>query len=280
MAGLALASAQATSARPSFSSAAECAEVDGLEPILRRGAVLVFGEIHGNRESPAFVINVACEALALGLSVTVALELLDSERPGIQKYLSSSGSDADRAELTANGIWSTEYQDGRSSAAMADLLERLRGFRAADQRIEVELFDRSGWSSGQERDRLMAEALSVILATTTSDVVVVLTGNIHSRVATGTPWDETYLPMAHLLAVPGNRNLVSLDVAHAGGTTWMCTGSEPSSCGVRDVRARETQTGLSIELDDDPSTSGHHGRYHVGPLSASWPAAGRPEDSP
>jgi hypothetical protein len=257
-----------------------CAEIEGLNPLLEKGTVLVLGELHGSQESPAFVGSVACHALAAELSVTVGLELLDSEKRGIEAYLSSAGSEADRHSLTASGSWSAGYQDGRTSWAILDLLDRIRVFRAGGQPVAVELFDRAGWKSGQERDQLMAEALAGVLERTDSDIVIILTGNIHSRIGRGTPWDETYKPMTHLLSDLTEWNLVSLNVAHAGGSAWMCNGSEPSSCGVRQVGGRGRETGLAIELGDDPATTGHSGRYHVGPLSASLPAAGKPAGAP
>ncbi len=250
-----------------------CSEIAGLEPLLRKGTALVVGELHGSRESPAFVGAVVCQAQARELTVTVALELLDSERPGIETYLASDGSPADRQSLIAGGTWSAEYQDGRSSGAILELLDRLRVLRVAGRPVSVELFDRGGWQSGQERDRLMAEALAGVLETTASDMVIVLTGNIHSRVVRGTKWDATYEPMTYLLAGRSEWNLVSLDVGHAGGSVWICNGNVPSSCGVRPVSGRGKDSGLSIELGSDPALTGHHGRYHVGSLSASLPAA-------
>ena len=120
----------------------------------------------------------------------------------------------------------------------------------------------------------MAEALAGIVNSTTSDFVVALTGNIHSRVTRGTRWNDSYEPMSYLASALIERELVTLDVGHAGGTAWICNGSEPSSCGVKQVGGRSEVRGLAIELGADPELTGHHGRYHVGPLEASLPAAG------
>lgn len=251
-----------------------CGEISGLAQLLGKRTVLVFGEMHGSRESPGFVGDVVCRALGSGLSVTLGLELLDGEAPGIATFLGSAGGEDDRRSLIAGGAWSAEYQDGRTSRAMLDLLDRVRRFRAAGKPVVVELFDRSGWRSGQERDVLMAQALAGVLESTSSDLVVVLTGNIHSRIGRGTPWDDAYQPMTFLLLGMTDWRLVALNVAHAGGAAWICNGSTPSSCGERQVGGHGRETGGAIELGDDPATSGHHGRYQVGPLNASPPARG------
>jgi hypothetical protein len=253
---------------------AQCAAIDGLDQVVSRGAVLVLGELHGSQESPAFVGEVVCHAAAAKMSVTLALELLDSEKPGIDAYLSSGRSDANREQLIGAGTWSNDYQDGRTSQAMLSLIDRVGSLRDGGAAVTIELFDRRGWSSSQERDRLMAEALAGVVDSTASDVVIVLTGNIHSRVSRGTPWIKDYEPMTYLAATQIDRNLVTLDVAHAGGTAWICNGSEPSSCGVKGVGGRSEENALMIELGADPAVTGHYGWYHVGPLSASRPAAG------
>jgi hypothetical protein len=262
-----------TSAEMPGSKASSCAKIEGVKRLLGRNRVLVLGELHGTQESPAFVGEVVCQAAASGYSVTVGLELLESEKRGVEAYLASAGGEADRRSLVFGAAWSADYQDGRTSQAIVELLDRLRSFRTAGHKIEVELFDRGGWRSGQERDRLMAEALAEVLETAASDIVVILTGNIHSRVVRGTGWDENYQPMAYLLTSLTTRDLVSLDVAHAGGSAWICNGSTPSSCGVRRIGGGGKESGMSIELGVEPSATGHHGRYQVGTLNASPPAA-------
>ena len=258
------------------SSGRACSDIPGLGGILEHRKVLVVGEMHGTEESPAFVAEVICQAASSGRSVTLGLELLDSERSGIDTYLDSERTAADKARLTGTGAWSAEYQDGRTSGAILELLERVAEIGAGGASIDVELFDRGGWKTGQERDRLMAEALAGIVDETTSDLVVILTGNIHSRVSRGTPWDQGYEPMAYLLSKKIDKELLALDVSHAGGTAWICTGAAPSSCGVKRVNGRSEGAHPAITLGTDPATTGHHGRYHVGSLTASPPAAGDP----
>ena len=71
-------------------------------------------------------------------------------------------------------------------------------------------------------------------------------------------------------AVPAER-IIALDVAHSGGTAWVCLGSDVADCGEQKLRGRGP-SGEGITLNESPEKSGHHGWYQVGPISASPPA--------
>ncbi|MGV6492816.1 hypothetical protein ACTUVK_003020 [Stenotrophomonas rhizophila] len=94
-----------------------------------RPLVLV-GELHGTVETPALVGELACAAAADATPVTVALEMDPTEQARIDAYLASAGTAADRSALLAGRFWTRTMQDGRSSVAMAALIERLRSLRS------------------------------------------------------------------------------------------------------------------------------------------------------
>ena len=50
-----------------------CPPIEGLEPLLAPGKILLLGELHGTEESPAFALDVACHAANTGLEVIVGL---------------------------------------------------------------------------------------------------------------------------------------------------------------------------------------------------------------
>lgn len=64
--------------------------------------------------------------------------------------------------------------------------------------------------------------------------------------------------------------MISFDVAHAGGTAWLCG----PDCGVIQLGGRPSERRWSFEVDERTRPSGHHGWYHVGELTASLPAVG------
>src|SRR3954467_8992166 len=67
--------APSMSCRREPSSGPRCSsEVDGLAPLLRAGAVILFGEIHGTNEIPDFFSEVACHASSRGMPLIIGLE--------------------------------------------------------------------------------------------------------------------------------------------------------------------------------------------------------------
>lgn len=256
-------------------AALDCPPVPGAEPLLERAEVVLVGEMHGTEESPAFVAALACRALAAGRPVTVGFEIAASEEERFAAYLDSDGGEAARATALAGPPWQAEgrAQYGATSEAMFGLLESLRRFRAAGHPVGFALFNRSGAGGGQNRDRLMADTLGGHVKRSAGGLLIALTGNIHSRLAPGTRWDPEYEPMGLLLlrADPELR-VIALNVAHAGGTAWMCT---PEECGAQRLRARvgEDRELFTVALSEELQPDGHHGTYYVGEVHASPPAA-------
>ncbi|MCP3960427.1 MAG: hypothetical protein GY719_21490 [bacterium] len=251
-----------------------CDRVDGLPALLEPGTVAIFGEVHGTAEAPAFFSDVVCGSLAAGHAVTAGLELPPSLRPAIDAFLDSEGTPEDRASLLAGGFWQSSYQDGRASEATVALIDSFRRHRRAGYPLEVRLFDQAG-SSSQARDRAMADRLRTLIEASSSDLFIALTGNVHARMAPGTRWDDGYEPMAYLAAatIP-ERRWIALDLGSSGGTAWICSGGEDSSCKARRLSGRYEGTSRGIVLRAELDGQPYHGFYHVGELNASLPAAG------
>jgi hypothetical protein len=250
-----------------------CREVEGLEPLLAPGAGLLLGEIHGTAESPAFLANVACLALRGGHPVTVALEIPREEQARVDTFLGSAGSEADRAALLDSSFWTDKYQDGRRSRAMLSLLEDLRRLHHGGRPVRVALIDRLAkpvkWD---ERDRWMAEALAQAFEETPGGVVLSLTGNVHSRISPGTPWDADYQPAGYVLAtMRPDLRVTALDASYPDGTAWTCTSAEASSCEARPLQGSGDGQGDRVVLLPEV-TNGHNGTYQLSALTASPPA--------
>ena len=257
-----------------------CESIDGLAERIAPGRILLLGELHGTRQSPAFASSVACAVAGSGTELVVGLELAPSAQEQVDRYLDSPGEPADREAVLQHTIWQRSYQDGRNSAAMLDLIERVRLLRQAGSRARILLFDASNARGGQAREVGMADNIAVSALAGPDAVHVILAGNMHSRISPGNRRDPNYEPMGYLLRqqVPSDR-ILALDVAHEGGTAWLCS----PECGVVSLVGRDTGPRWSIEVDDETRPSGHQGWYHVGTLSASPPAVGDfdiPQESP
>jgi uncharacterized protein (TIGR03067 family) len=254
-------------------AAGECPPIEGLEPLLRPGRVLLLGEMHGTEESPAFALDVACHAARAKLPVVVGLELSPAEHARVDEFLDSEGTVTDREALLAGSIWQRDYQDGRNSVAMADLIDGVRRLRREGLKVGISLFDASGASGGQHRDRQMGLNLAAVAEAAPESMLIVLSGNMHSRVSRGNPRDPDYEPMGYVLANAITRErVVALNVAHGNGSAWICG----RTCGVQRLGGAHGESRWVIEIDERTRPAGHQGWYHVGAITASPPAT-RPE---
>lgn len=244
-----------------------CPEIEGLSVASLKRSTLV-GELHGTNESPAFVAALACHILTSGHTLTMALEIPHTEQDRIRSYLLSNGSAADRAAMLEGAFWATNKADGRSSAAMVNLIERLRYLRSLRlPLIDVVTIDIAAGEddAGNDRDRLMSQAFDRITKTP-SDYVVGLVGNYHAKKTDGAPWD----PHARFMAghLPASA-LTSLDVDYTGGAAWICV----PECGVSTLgtTSQTAAPGFSLRLVAKDGGA-YDGVYGVGRLSPSLPA--------
>ena len=213
----------------SVSFSAECPPIGGIEPLLKAGKMVLLGELHGTQEAPAFALDVACHAAKAGIPVVVGLELSTAERGRVQTFLNSEGNATDTAALLAGNLWQRDYQDGRNSRAMVGLIENMRQLREQGRGVGVVFYDAPAGRGAQDREVRMAAALATSMNAHPESVHVVLTGNLHSRVAPGVPRNKDYEPMGYLLAQRvAAKRLLAFDVAHEGGTAWICS----PECGV------------------------------------------------
>lgn len=273
-AALAFGPAPAVSAK----SAAECRAVPGLAPLFEASdGIVVFGEVHGTAEVPAFVANALCHALESRRAVTLALEMPETAQAGVDAYLASDGGDAARQALLALPFFTRAYQDGRSSAAMVALIEEARRHRAAGRPVALALFDLADpmKASAKGRDTDMAELLLAALEAAPDRLFLVLTGNYHSRIVEGAPWNAKFQPMVRTVqtALAGKRPLATLNLSSKGGEAWICLSDKAEDCGVRKTGGGKNEgDDWRVEIGDSPAAQGHHGYYHVGKLTVSPPA--------
>lgn len=247
--------------------ALECAAPRGGDALIRAGSILLLGELHGTAEAPAVVGELACAALQASLPVAVALEIPYAEQAGIDRFVAG---ETDRDALLAGPFWQRDYQDGRSSRAMADLLARLRALRREAPHLRVAAIDRP--QPPAQRDAAMAARIDELAAATPEGLVISLTGNLHNRLTRGNRWNPDYLPMGYQLrqlrpAAP----IRAIDLEHQGGTAWICQSSSAAECGERPLRGVEPrEPGLQLypPTADGPFT----GALHLGPITASPPA--------
>lgn len=204
---------------------------------LEPGAVVIFGEVHGTLEAPAFVAEVAARVHA---PVMLALEIPDDVQPAIDAYLAGAPLATDAA------FW--QWRDGRSGRGLVALLDAARRIAA-----RVVCFDGT-FESDEARDAGMAIHLMSALRHT--DVTLALCGNVHAR--TDSPrWMSWHVRQRH--------RLLSLDLGYAGGAAWNITDAGE---GMHETGARwPGPRGVELGSYGD----GFDGVYRVGTLTPSEP---------
>lgn len=244
---------------------------------LLKAPLVIVGALHGTAEIPAALGHLACQAAVSrqGEPILVGLEIPSSTQEAIDAFLESAGDAAAMEGLLAAEHWQREYQDGRSSKAMLDLLERIRRDRKSGLPIEVLAVDPGFYDEPNRRDSGMATNLIGRIEATHPAQTLVLVGNVHSRTRKGYPWNDKadYTPLgAHLRA--RYSDLIALDVANSGGTAWICLSDKAAECGVRPQGSLKVD-GPVPRIVLDPTAAprpGHDGAFFIGTVTASPPA--------
>ncbi len=272
------------SAQPPTAAAAtplhSCGEpIDGEK--LLTAPLVVIGEVHGIAEIPAAIGHLACEAAVSRQKepILVGLEIPSTAQEAIDAFLESNGDASAVESLLAPEHWQREYQDGRSSQAMLDLLERIRRDRKSGLPIEVLAMDPGLYDEPNLRDSGMASNLIGRIEALHPAQTLVLVGNVHSRTRKGYPWNDKadYTPLGtHLRA--RYSDMIALDVAPSGGTAWICMSDKASECGTKPQGSSKV-TGPAPRIVLDPTAAprpGHDGAFFIGTITASPPAVARP----
>lgn len=252
----------------------QCGLAEPLPSELRDARAIMVGEVHGTVEMPKFVGDLACSLLKHGRRVTVALEIPHDLMPDLQVYLDSDGGQEAVARLIAVAHWNREmkYQDGRASRAMLKLIDDVRRWRAAGERVDIAAFDLAVTRPHDreqmqqmiaQRDRRMAERAGSIWDPEAT--LILLAGNFH---AVKYP-DEAAMPGRDRMAALMNpQPEVSILLQHRGGMFWGCT---REGCALREASPDYKDGELDGRIVFNRRL-GYDAVGYVGRLSASPPA--------
>lgn len=247
-------------------SAQDCPALPGVESIVSPQATrfVIFGEVHGTAEGPVLFGDAVCHAAAAG-PVVVALEIEADQQPVLDAFIRSDGSAAARATLLAIHPWSPG-DDGRGSAAMLALVERLRVLRVggADLRLVASVGSfRLPFNEYHELG--IAAAWAHAASASPNARVFALVGRVHA--ARSPMYDLDYRPAAALLP---SAEVTSLLIDGHPGEAWNMRGGV---CGPSPAGSSQSRRGIRLT----PTMEGRfNGEAAVGAaLTASPPANGR-----
>ncbi len=208
----------------------QCALPEGWSQVAGRGSrYVVFGELHGTHESPAFVGDLACALASRNRRVLVAVEL-DSTIDGALQEAWKQPVSRFKQALGAAG-WQGR-KDGVGSEAMFAMLVRLHALKEAGLPIGVAAFNGTRDEAQQKRfpdldlagqgphEAAQAENIKEAAALARYDQVLVLAGSFHAERTRYGEGANSFDPMAVRLASFGT--VTSLKMRYAAGTSWDC----------------------------------------------------------
>ena len=232
---------------------------------------IVIGETHGTQEVPRAAGDVVCQLAQKGAHAVLVVEMPRDDQLAIDKYLDSEGSPGERTALLKGRFWSRpdDMQDGRSSEAMFELLERIRTLRKSGRDVSVLAIDLPRMrpphlSSGDYMSRRSELMGAYWLSKWDSTVkYVAIIGSAHAVKNPGVT------PRGPTVASVVGANAISLLTLHRGGTSWMCLSGR--TCQSNELAESYGEKALDSTIQLTP-TKGYDGVFYVGPSSASQPA--------
>ncbi len=249
----------------SFAYASTCITPKVSLPTIHKGAVLVFGEIHGSKESPDYFLRATCAAIEEypRKPLLIGLEIPISEQGGLDRFVSSDGGPNAVKTLLSLPFWNRSMQDGRSSHAMFQLIDGLRLLRKRTPNMIVAAIDDQSLAS--TRDASMAAQIDNLMIEYRDARALVLLGNYHAKRRPRQSLEEHVDSMVEFLSTP-NR---SLAFRPRDGRYWACA----PRCEVHTLNVNTDANEAVNWFASEPSSSENFdGLIDLGTISESVPA--------
>lgn len=225
-----------------------------LSDALADSDVIIFGEIHGTKESPAFFGRyVEQVALKSNKPILVGLEIPPDALAAAKAVSSKCKETSSCKELLLKSAFWEKSRDGRSSQANFNLIVRLSSL---EKRQEIVLIGFDKRVTGRESfGSLVAQQLQ---NRSMPAKAILLTGNGHAH------FDST--PNSIPAALQNdNKRVAVANLQPSGGAAWVCGGGE---CGVRKLEQRDCK----LDSDGPKLQVGVELNFCLGALTASPPA--------
>lgn len=247
---------------------------------------VLFGEIHGTRQSPRIVAEYVCAVALSDGPVLFAVELPAALNDPLQRAWNDPRPFRDVfAELVEGNMLLA--QDGAFTDATLDALSWLKGVRGRGADIDViaisgprdqaHIRKYASLPFLEQREAMYADNLRSSAARRDYAQVVALVGNLHAQKRT--PNASISRSMATILSE--DSKVFSLLMTHNGGTAWNCfaeqgtvsaTGQPNIVCGARQITNNSPRLAPEWGIQVSGSeVEGFDGYFNVGILSAARP---------
>ena len=273
----------------------DCTLPPGWDAVEKRDPrFILFGELHGTDQSPAFFGRVACALAMRGQRLLIGVEHDSMQNAAFQAAWALPPAQFGEALYKAGWLGRS---DGVASRAMFAMLVRLHRLKSAGYPISITAFNgakdqqqemKFAHLSGQNpHEAAQAENIRDAADGGMFDRVLILAGGAHAK---KTPMQRAgfqFEPMAMKLA-PADQ-ILSLDMRYAGGSSWNCIMKSDATIGADgmpqwgDVQCGSVASSGLTDLDrpdfialapfpGDKPDKGFDGFYWLGRIHASPPA--------
>jgi len=289
--------ARATTAQDDGGFVQTCTLPSGWEDVTERhpGAV-IFGASEGLVEPVRFVGSIACALAKSGKHVLVGLDLSSTSEESLQKAWAKP--QAQFPAALAFGAFDGN-RDGSATQALFDMIVALHAFKDAGLRISITAtgaggddfarFQESGLKGSNWIEAAQAEHIEKAVTATKPDIALILTQTFHAARKPVLSWGLQIEPMA--LRLSTKLAVVSLKLAHLGGTAWDCRpkpglspgkdGSiahESVECSAHDLVANSAPEAarnapyIAMSTEGGLDRTGEDGVFQLSRVTASRPA--------
>lgn len=217
--------------------------------------IIIFGEIHGTNEAPRFVAELVCN-IARSAPVTVGIEHPPSEQSTLDDFMKAKTQKEKNEVISSSPFWNRDFQDGKTSSAMLQMLERIKQLKHTGAKIYIRAI--GGEGPGQT-DEIFRNIMSSEQESGTK--IVALVGNGHAR-------------KIHMQAEASDRSKTSpidlkvIEIEYSSGSAWTCAPTcQIQRFGQDNLGEKE----ISLKVRASPAHAAGHpdwiylGRSHASP---------------
>lgn len=235
---------------------------------------VMLGEVHGTTQAPQFVGRALCTIAHTGRPVVLALEYPRAEQVHLDAFFSNHDLHAAAKQLLQTPFWSQVPGDGRESQGWFTLLRDVHAWKEQGLPITVVAYDYESPRTANDREAHNAAYLEHLLEKARGGTfVIIYSGNVHAKKIRGLAdgSDDSYESMGYRLR---HWDMLHLNIGTPGGTAWICTTFDRSSCGPHPWPGTVTEQLKPYSIHLGYRSRAFDGVYAVGTLTASPPARG------
>lgn len=243
--------------------------------ILLRSHLLLVGDFHGTNEIPQIVYAIA-DKLADQSKLRIGFEFPIDIANKIKLFMKTG----DRNILRQTRFFQDPaYHSGKGSLQMVALLEKLRSV----SNVEIFCFDVPDGDSSDSAQRETKLAENVLRAYRQKPTVrtVIFTGNIHSRIVKGAPWDSNYPTMgSEIIRLSTGKDdlstISSVLIRPGSGSAFLCQMQDGNvRCGPTAITTSNADYFSTLAADyflkEPEVTNGHPLSIILHKITASMP---------